>query len=85
MAVLKGQSNEIFNLKFFSYVKLTWATDQWVKIFSILGLRICQFNQIFQSPRGMRPQQSMSPGYDTPASQSPRDMNPRQVNLPGVS
>ena len=31
---LKGQSNEIFDLQFF-IIELTWATDQWVKIFSI--------------------------------------------------
>ena len=34
--VLKGQSNEIFDLWFFPSLKLVWATDQQVKIFSIL-------------------------------------------------
>ena len=34
--VLKGQSNEIFDLWFFSSLKPVWATDQQVKIFSIL-------------------------------------------------
>ena len=32
---LKGQSNEIFDQKFFSSFELAWATDQWVKIFLI--------------------------------------------------
>ena len=33
---LKGQSNEIFDLRFFSSVEPVWATDQQVKIFLIL-------------------------------------------------
>ena len=33
---LKGQSNEIFDLLFFSSFQPAWATDQWVKIFSYL-------------------------------------------------
>ena len=33
---LKGQSNEIFYLQFFSSFKPAWATDQWVEIFLIL-------------------------------------------------
>ena len=34
--ILKGQSNEIFDLQFFSSIEPAWATDQWVKIFSNL-------------------------------------------------
>ena len=34
--LLKGQYNEIFDLQFFSSFVPAWATDQWVKIFSIL-------------------------------------------------
>ena len=34
---LKGQSNEIFGHQFFSSFEPAWATDQWVKIFSILN------------------------------------------------
>ena len=30
---LKGQSNEIFDLQFFSSFELALGTDQWVKIF----------------------------------------------------
>ena len=33
---LNGQSNEIFDLQFFSSFELVWATDQKVKIFSFL-------------------------------------------------
>ena len=38
---LKGQSNEIFDLQFFSTFEPAWITDQWLKIFSILVLIIC--------------------------------------------
>ena len=34
--VLKGQSNEVFHLHFFSLFGSAWATDRWVKILSIL-------------------------------------------------
>ena len=34
--ILKGQSNEIFILNFFSFFECAWANDQWVKIFFIL-------------------------------------------------
>ena len=33
---LKGQSNEIFDVQFFSLFEPVWVTDQWVKIFSVL-------------------------------------------------
>ena len=33
---LKGQSNEIFDLQFFSPFEPAWSTDQWVKIFLIV-------------------------------------------------
>ena len=56
---LKGQSNEIFDLQFFSSFKPVWVTDQWVKIFSILveiSLRYSNFSV----------EKSDSPGYHTP-------------------
>ena len=34
--LLKGQSNEIFDLQFISSIKPAWATDQWVQILSNL-------------------------------------------------
>ena len=43
-----------------------------LKYFQI-GLRICQVIQSFQSPQGMRPGESFSPGYET-----------RRVLLPGA-
>ena len=55
---LKGQSNEIFDLQFFSSFKPALATDQWVKIFSILV-------------KNSQSRKSDSPGYHTPASQTP--------------
>ena len=30
--ILKGQSNEIFDLQYFSTFEPAWATDYWVKI-----------------------------------------------------
>ena len=37
MTILEGQSNEIFDLQFFSYFEQAWATYQWVKIFLIFS------------------------------------------------
>ena len=56
---LKAQSNEIFDLHFFSSFELVWVTDQWVKIFSILveiSLRYSNFSV----------EKSDLPGYHTP-------------------
>ena len=60
--ILKGQSNEIFDLLFFSSFQPAWATDQWVKIFSYL---------VSFSPRysNFNCEKTDSPGYDTPRSQ----------------
>ena len=47
MRVLKGQSNEIFDLQFFSPFEPAWAPDQCVKIFSIFvwfSLRYSNFS-----------------------------------------
>ena len=33
---LKGQFNEILDLQFLSSFEPAWATDQWIKIFTIL-------------------------------------------------
>ena len=68
---LKGHSNEIFGLQFFFIIQ-TWATDQWVKIFS----RFCWVNQNFRKNL---------PGYDIERSQPPRGIILRGVNLPWVS
>ena len=80
---LKGQSNEIFDLLFFSSLEPALATDQWVKIFSILVKNLQSYSN-FKSknltPRGIIPRrvslprvlypcESISLGYHTPASQ----------------
>ena len=41
----KGKANEIFCPQFFSSFELTWATDQWVKIFSFF---VSFFAEIFE-------------------------------------
>ena len=54
---LKGQSNEIFDLQFFSTFEPVWVTDQWVKIFLVeISLRYSNFSV----------EKSDSPGYHTP-------------------
>ena len=63
--LLKGQSNEIFNLLFFSSLKLVWATDQQVKIFSIFDKNSpssTNFKFENMTPRGMIPRQVNLPG-----------------------
>ena len=78
-ALVKGQSNEIFDLQFFSSFEPAWATDQWVKIFSILVKFSLSYSNFSESPRGMILRrvnlpgvsycaESISPGYHTPAS-----------------
>ena len=91
---LKGQSNEIFDLQFISSFEPALASNQWVKIFSIL-VKNSQIYSNFKSknltswgiiPRRVRlpvvsyPGKSISPGYHTPASQSSRGIIPRRVN-----
>ena len=51
-----GIYNEIFDLQFFSSLEPVWATDQWVKIFSILV-------QILRSYSKFRFEKLTSPGY----------------------
>ena len=63
---LKGQSNKIFNLQFFSSFEPALATDQWVKIFSNL-VKNSQSYLNFKS-ENLTPGKSISPGYHTPAS-----------------
>ena len=65
---LKGQSNEIFDLQFFSSFEPAWATDQGVKIFLILVKFSLSFLNFYESHRGM-----------ILRSQSPRGIIPRQV------
>ena len=63
--VLKGQSNEIFDLWFFPSLKLVWATDQQVKIFSIFDKNSPSYTNFkFENmtPRGMIPRQVNLPG-----------------------
>ena len=47
---LKKQSNEIFDLKFFSSFEPAWATDQWVKILVKFSP---SYSNFYESPRGM--------------------------------
>ena len=49
---LKGQSNQIFDLQFFSSFEPAWATDQWVKTVSFLVqflLRYSYFSGVLRS------------------------------------
>ena len=66
-----GPSKEIFDPHFFSSFEPAWATDQWVKIVSIL-VKISQSYSNFSV-------------YHTAQSQSPRSIILRRVNLPTVS
>ena len=72
---LKGQSNEIFDLQFFSKFEPACATDQRVKIFSILFKNSLSYSNFKSIPRRVSlpgvsyPCKSISPGYHTPASQ----------------
>ena len=68
--LLKGQSNEIFDLQFISSIKPAWATDQWVQILS---------NLVKFSPR-----YSNFSEYITALSESPCSMILRWVSLPAV-
>ena len=57
--VLKGQSNEIFDLQFFSYFEPVWATDQWGKIVLSMikiSLSYSTFRLKKLTPRGIIPQ-----------------------------
>ena len=51
---LKGQSNEIFDLQFFSSFKPAWATDQWSKIFR-------KISNIFENPKAPNTARSRTP------------------------
>ena len=86
--MLKGQSNEIIDLQFYSSFEPTCATDQRLKYFRF-WLRIRWVIQILSPkiwlPGVSYPGESVSPGYHTLASQSPRGIIPLRVNLPGVS
>ena len=93
--MLKGQSNKIFDLQFFSSIKPALATGQWVKIFSNLvkNSQSCSnFKSKNPTPQGIIPQRvrlpgvsypgkSISPGYHTPGSQSPRGIIPQRVTF----
>ena len=78
VCLLKGQSNEILDLRFFSSFEPAWATDQWVKIFSIFVKILLSYSNIYVSPWGIilrrvnLPRvsyaESISPRYHTPAS-----------------
>ena len=65
IVTLKGQSNEIFDLWFFSSLKPVWATDQQVKIFSILvknSPSYTNFKLENLTPWGMIPRRVNLPG-----------------------
>ena len=66
LTTLKGQTNEIFYLQFFSSFESTWVTtDQWVKIFWFwLRLRRGLGSKKWFSD----PEEIDSPGYVTPKS-----------------
>ena len=49
---LKEQSNEIFDLQFFSSFEPAWATDQWVKIFLSLVKFSPSYSNFYESPQG---------------------------------
>ena len=46
-SLLKGQSNEISDLQFFSSFEPAWANDQWVKIFIDFGLVFAELFKLF--------------------------------------
>ena len=82
---LKGQSNEIFDLLFFSSFKPVWPTDQWVKIFSFqvsFSPKYSYFSGALRSIilRGVKFHpvsycaESSSTQYHTARSQVPRSM-----------
>ena len=94
---LKGQSNEIFDLRFFSSLEPVWATDQQIEIFFILVKNSPSYTNFkFENvtPRGIIPRrvslpevsypsESVSPEYHTPAKQSPRVSYPGESISPG--
>ena len=84
---LKGQSNEIFDLNFFSSFEPACATDQWVKTFSILVKFSLSYSNFNESPWGIilgrvnlpgvsYCADSISPGCHTVQSQSPGEWYP---------
>ena len=52
---LKGQSNEIFDLQLFSSFEPAWATEQWLKIFSILIKISLSYLNFYEAPWGIIP------------------------------
>ena len=50
---LKGQSNKIFDPQFFSPFVPAWATDQWVKMVSILVLFSLRYSYFYEVPRSI--------------------------------
>ena len=99
MAFFQGTVQRDFRLPIFSTFGPAWATDDWVKIFSIL-VTIRRVIQMFRNLpgwiMGMLPQRvnlpevsycakSISLGYHTAQSQSPRGIILPRVTLPGVS
>ena len=72
---LKGQSNEIFDLQFFSSFEPTWATDKCYKWFSVLIKFLLSYSNFFESPRSIIFLRVILPG----------EIILRRVNFPGVS
>ena len=92
LIALKGQSNKIFNLRFFSSLEPVWATDQQVKIFSILVKNSPSYTNFkFENltPQVMIPRRVSLPGVsytgesikNPPKHDSPRGMIPRRVTF----
>ena len=53
IVVLKGQSNEIYDLQLFSSFEPAWATDQWVKIVSFLVSFSPRYLNFYETPRSI--------------------------------
>ena len=81
---LKGQSYEI-DLQFFSSFEQSLATDQWVKIFSILiknSQSYLNFKSENLNPQGIIPRRVRLPVVSYPSKSISRGIIPWRVNLP---
>ena len=81
--LLKGQSNEIFDLQFYSSLEPVLATDQQVEIFSILAKNLSSYTNFkFKNlaPLGMIPQRVSPPGVSYPGESI---KNPPKHDPPG--
>ena len=81
--LLKGQSNKIFDLQFFSSFEPVLATDQWGKIFSNLVKNLQRYSNF--KPENLTPRSIIPRRVRLPWGIIPWGMIPGRVNLPGVS